>query len=141
MPEAAPVAAKAAGHSEAMTNILFIAAAGSVGAVLRYLIHTGVQSVGPASFPLATLVVNTTGCIAIGFLSATFAESASLTHEQRLGLFVGLLGGFTTFSTYGLETFALLESGGGLSFAALNFALSNTLGIAGVWVGTRFAAS
>ena len=123
-----------------MRNILFIAAAGSLGAVLRYLVHSGVQSVGPASFPLATLVVNTTGCLVIGFLSVTFAESASLTQEQRLGLFVGLLGGFTTFSTYGLETLALLE-GGGLGFAALNFLLSNTLGVAGVWAGARFATS
>jgi CrcB protein len=122
-----------------MTSILFVAAAGSVGAVLRYLLHSGIQSLSPGSFPLATLVVNTLGCLAIGFLAVTFAESTSLTHEQRLALFVGLLGGFTTFSTFGLETFALLE-GGGLGAAALNVALANTLGIAGVWAGSRIAS-
>lgn len=123
-----------------MTNILFIAAAGSIGAVLRYLVHSGVQSVGPAQFPLGTLVVNTVGCIAIGMLAATFADSTSLSHEHRLALFVGLLGGFTTFSTYGLETFGMIE-GGAVGLAALNFVLSNALGVVGVWLGYRLAAT
>jgi len=123
-----------------MTNLLFIAAAGSVGAVLRYLVQVGVQSVGPGLFPLGTLAVNLIGCLAIGFFAATFAESTSLTQAQRLGLFVGLLGGFTTFSAYGLETFGLLE-GGDFGLAALYFGLSNALGVACVFVGYRIAAA
>jgi len=122
-----------------MTNLLFIAAAGSIGAVLRYLVSTGVQSLGLAAFPLGTLVVNTLGCLAMGFLAATLAESTSLSDAHRLALFVGLLGGFTTFSTYGLETFALLETGA-IGPAALNFVLSNALGVLAVWVGYRLAA-
>jgi len=122
-----------------MTNLLYIAAAGSLGAVLRYLVTTGVQSLGLAAFPLGTLVVNTLGCLAMGFLAATLAESAALAEAHRLALFVGLLGGFTTFSTYGLETFALLETGA-IGAALLNFLLSNALGVLGVWLGYRLAA-
>ena len=123
-----------------MTNILFIAAAGSVGAVLRYLTHSWVSSLSTGPFPLGTLVGNLTGCIAIGFLAAHFTDTSSLRPELRLGLFVGLLGGFTTFSTYGLETLALIENGE-VGLAALNFVLSNCLGVAGAFAGFRLASA
>jgi len=122
-----------------MTNLLFIAVGGSMGALLRYMTHSGIQSLHSGPFPIGTLVVNTVGCVAIGFLAAYFSEAVSLSPEVRLGLFVGLLGGFTTFSTYGLETLALAEAGA-LGLAALNFGLSNALGITGVWAGLRLAS-
>lgn len=121
-----------------MTKLLLIAAAGSLGAVLRYLTHTGVQSLWPGEFPVGTLAVNVIGCLMIGFLAAQFAETTSLRPDLRLALFVGLLGSFTTFSTYGFDTLTLLENGA-LGLAVLNVGVSNVVGIAGVWAGLRVA--
>jgi CrcB protein len=122
-----------------LRNLLFIAIGGSTGAILRYLVAHWAQRLSGSEYPSGTLVVNLTGCLVIGFLASLFAGPFVVRDEVRLGLLVGLLGGFTTFSSYGLETLALLDDRAyGLAF--INVVLSNGLGLAGVWAGQRIAA-
>ena len=118
-----------------MLKILLIAAGGGAGSVLRYLMAGWVQRLVGETFPAGTLVVNMTGCLLIGVLSALF--SATLIPEAyRMAVLVGVLGGFTTFSTFGLETFTLLNSGQALR-ALANVLLSVFVGLAAVWFGHR----
>jgi CrcB protein len=121
-----------------MFQILIVAAGGAVGSVLRFLMQGWVQRTAGGPFPLGTLAVNLVGCLAIGLLTAAFAAPSGwqLREEYRFGLTAGLLGGFTTFSAFGLETY-LLGSGGQPRLAALYIALSVTLGLAAVWTGHR----
>ena len=83
---------------------------GGLGSLLRFELGGFVQSrFGPA-FPWGTFSVNALGCLAIGVLATWFDERSGAGHEARLFLIAGLLGGFTTFSSFGLETFRLLEA-------------------------------
>ena len=91
-----------------------------------------------AAFPIGTLVVNTLACLAVGFLGAALAGPLLIREEYRVALLVGLLGGFSTFSTYGLETFSLLGDGQKWR-AGANVLLSNGLGLGAVWIGYRLA--
>jgi len=104
-----------------------------LGGVLRYLIAGVVQNLFAPTFPIGTLVVNVTGCLAIGFL-ATALGGALMREEYRVAILVGILGGYTTFSTFGRETMTLLQDGEWL-LASLNVMLSNVLGLVGVWAG------
>ena len=100
--------------------LLFVG--GGIGASLRFALATWVDQRAPTGFPWGTLAVNAAGCFAIGVL-ATFAdEHHVLSPALRLFLIAGLLGGFTTFSTFGLETWQLVED------RALGAALANALG-------------
>lgn len=121
-----------------MTKLLLIFLATGLGGVLRYTIGGWVQGLTGASFPSGTLVVNLLGCLAIGFLGAAFAGPILIREEFRIAILVGLLGGFTTFSTFGRETF-VLAADRELLLAGLNLLLSNGLGLAAVWLGTRVA--
>lgn len=117
-----------------MLKLLLIAVGGGVGSALRYLLHGWVQRVAAVEFPFGTLSVNVLGCLAIGGLAALFGEHSTVREEYRLGLTVGVLGGFTTFSTFGFETFKLLERGAaGPAFAYL--IASCALGLLAVAVG------
>jgi len=121
-----------------MTKLLFIAGGGALGSVLRYLAAGWGQRLTPGVFPLGTLLVNLTGCLAIGYLGTLFAGPALVREEYRLALLVGFLGGFTTFSTFGYESYSLLtDREWGL--AGGNLILSNVLGLAAVWLGHRLA--
>lgn len=117
---------------------ILIAAGGATGAVLRYAIAGWVQRLANGSFPLGTLCVNVTGCLLIGVLNAVFAGPYLIREEYRIALTIGLLGGFTTFSTFGWETFALASDGQGVR-AIANLLLSVTLGFAATWLGYRMA--
>ena len=119
-----------------MTKWLLIATGGAVGSVLRYAVHTWVQRLTSSNFPLGTLTVNLVGCLVIGVLAAAFAGPIQIREEYRLGLVVGVLGGFTTFSTFGLETFLLMNLGQ-LGLALLNIVLSCSIGLIAVWFGYR----
>ena len=90
-----------------MTKWLLIAAGGAFGSVLRYAVQGWVQRAANGSFPVGTLTVNVLGCMFVGFLAALLTGPVLIREEYRLGLTVGILGGFTTFSTFGLETFVL----------------------------------
>lgn len=88
-------------------------------------------------FPFGTLVVNVLGCLAVGVLASALAGAAAgVRQEYQLGLTVGLLGGFTTFSTFGIETY-LLASPGRYRLAAAYVAMSVVLGLAAVGLGYR----
>ena len=121
-----------------MTKLLFIAGGGALGSVLRYLVAGWGQRLTPGVFPLGTLLVNVSGCLLIGYLGTLFAGPAVIRDEYRLALLVGLLGGFTTFSTFGYESWALL-SDREWGLAGANFLLNNVLGLTAVWLGHRLA--
>src|SRR5437868_5176362 len=119
-----------------MLKWILIAAGGAAGSVLRYAMQGWVQRAANSGFPFGTLVVNVLGCLLIGFLTATFTGPKLIRAEYRVGLIVGILGGFTTFSTFGWETFSLTNDRQ-LGLAALNILLSCALGLIAVWVGYR----
>jgi CrcB protein len=93
-----------------MYNVLAIMAGGSIGAVCRHGIFLFVQRITGPLFPGGTLAVNLLGSFLIGFLWCLFDES-HWSHEWRLFVFTGLLGSFTTFSTFTRETFQLFKVG------------------------------
>lgn len=118
-----------------MIKLLLVGAGGFIGSVLRYgasgLVH---RVLTEPLFPYGTLVVNILGCLFIGFLSGLSETSQVLTPDARLFLLIGLLGGFTTFSTFGYESFSVARDGEfGLMF--LNIGLHVVLGLGAVWLG------
>lgn len=121
-----------------MLKWLLIAVGGAFGSVLRYALQGWVQNSAGTMFPWGTLAINLTACVAIGILSGIFAGSFLIREEYRIGLTVGVLGGYSTFSTFGLETFNLAKDKE-FALAALNLLLSCGLGVLAVWAGYRFA--
>lgn len=119
--------------------LLLIGAGGFAGSLARYLVTAAVLRLLPTTrFPWATLTVNVAGCLAIG-LAAGYAEARELAQpELRLFLLIGFLGAFTTFSTFGYETLALLQSGRPLP-ALANAGLQLFLGLGATWLGLRLA--
>ena len=121
-----------------MLKIVMIAVGGGAGAILRYAIAGLGQRLSDGTFPIGTLLVNILGCFVIGFAGARFLGPHLLAEPYRLLLFVGLLGGFTTFSTFGWESFMLINDGQWMR-AGLNILLSNVFGLAAVWIGYRLS--
>jgi CrcB protein len=117
-----------------MTRVMAIAAGGAVGSVLRYWVSTWVHSLAGRDFPYGTLAVNVVGSLLMGFLFAFFLERLSTDSVVRAGLLIGVLGGFTTFSSFSIETFNLLEEGLWLR-AGINAAASLVLCLAATWIG------
>ena len=121
-----------------MVRIMMVAAGGGLGSVLRYLVQGWGQRLSNGSFPVGTLTVNVIGCLVIGFLNYAFTGALLIRQEYRIALTVGVLGGFTTFSSFGWETFAMANDGQGLR-AIMNLLLSVALGFCAVLVGYRLA--
>jgi len=94
-----------------MKYILFVAIGGAAGSVSRYLLAHWVHSLWEGKLPLGTLLVNVSGSFAIGILYVVLTERQNVHPEWHAVLMVGFLGGFTTFSTFSLETITLLEGG------------------------------
>lgn len=118
-----------------MGNLLWIGIGGFVGAISRYWLAGRVQDLsGSVGFPFGTLAVNILGCFILGLLSYLVDMRGLFGPEVRSLLIVGLLGAFTTFSTFSLETLNLLLGGQALS-AAANLGLSTLLGLAAVGAG------
>lgn len=109
-------------------------AGGGLGAALRFALATWVDSRASPDFPWGTMVVNLVGCFAIGLLVTLAELRGGLAPSVRLFLVAGLLGGFTTFSTFSLETWLLVETREfGLAFA--NAAGALMAGLAAVFIG------
>jgi CrcB protein len=94
-----------------MTQLLAIAAGGAIGAVLRYWLSTAIQSRTASAFPYGTLTVNVVGSLLIGFLYIWLTERMVVGPAGRAFVLIGVLGAFTTFSTFSIETLNLMESG------------------------------
>jgi len=121
-----------------MSKLVLIFLGSGLGGVCRYVLSGWAQRLGNGAFPLGTLTVNVVGCLVIGFISAAFMGRWLVQEEHRIAIVVGVIGGFTTFSAFGMETFALLNDGQYLR-AAANVALSVVLGLTAVWIGYRLA--
>lgn len=121
-----------------MFKITLIFLGSGLGGVLRYALQGWVQRWTAGSFPAGTLAVNVLGCGALGFLVAALTGPLLMREEYRVGLTVGILGGFTTFSTFAFETHQLANDSQ-WRFAAVNVVLSCGLGVAAVWLGFRAA--
>ncbi len=121
-----------------MQRILFIGIAGLVGTLARYGLSGIIARRFGETFPTGTLVVNVSGCFLAGVLVYLLQERFMVNPEIRIAAMIGFLGGFTTFSSYGLQTFTLLQDGE-FAFAALNVIASNVLGLLTVWAGYTLA--
>jgi len=117
-----------------VTQALFIATGGAIGALLRFWLSTGMHALLGRGFPYGTLAVNVLGSLAIGWVYVMLIERMSAGPELRSLLLVGLLGAFTTFSTFSIETLNLIESGEQLK-ALTNILLSVSLCLAACWAG------
>lgn len=116
-----------------VNTLILIALGGMIGAVLRYIVGGWVGS-SPDGFPTGTLAVNFTGTLILGTIMYLSEYSAGVPPEARTILTVGVLGAYTTMSTFGYESFRLLEQGNTFRFASYLLA-TNGLVIAGILVG------
>lgn len=121
------------GYLSEMPKLLVVGMGGFIGAILRYWLSGWVYRVSPGDFPNGTLVVNLIGSFALGLVLGV-VESHVLTPATQLFLTIGLLGAFTTFSTFSFETYALIEIGS-FGKAALNVGLSLATGLLAVAAG------
>lgn len=118
-----------------MKAIMLVALGGAVGSVARFKISTWLMHAAVGwKFPVGTFTVNVLGCLAAGILAGLAEKHELLTPDARILLFTGLLGGFTTFSAFGLETLYLIRRGD-LLIAFSNVALSVAAGLAALWLG------
>ena len=117
-----------------MQKTIFIALAGVVGTLVRYWLSGFVSRQYGENFPWGTLIVNLIGSFLAGAIYHLAEERLLISPTLRTIILIGLIGGFTTFSSYGLQTFTLLRDGQ-IGLATLNVALSNVLGLFMVWTG------
>jgi CrcB protein len=118
-----------------MQLAFFVGVGGFLGAILRYFMSGWVQDIlGKPYWPYGTLAVNVLGCLLLGFLVGLVEVRNVFSPEVRSLLFIGVLGGFTTFSTFGVETSTLLRDGA-LTSAAANIFLQVVLGVGAAMMG------
>ncbi len=123
-----------------MQRILLVGFAGLVGTLARFWFSGWADQKWGSAFPVGTLMVNLVGCVLVGFLFNTLQERYLVDPVIRTAILVGFLGGFTTFSSYGLQTFNLLRDGE-MFYAAMNIIVSNVAGLACVWAGYSLSRS
>ena len=118
-----------------MYNVLLAGLGGFIGSALRYLVNMGIYRLFPyPTFPYGTLVVNVSGCLLIGLLTGLAETRQAFTPEVRTFIFIGILGGFTTFSSFGYDTFGLVRNGQ-LLIGGANVLLQLFFGLSAVWLG------
>ena len=117
-----------------MYKILLIGAAGLAGTLARYWLSGWADQRWGGTFPIGTMVVNLVGCLMVGFLFHATEERYPIDPVVRSAVLVGLLGGFTTFSSFGVQTFNLLREGE-VFLAGTNIVVSNVAGLILVWTG------
>lgn len=120
-------------------KLLLVFLGAGAGGVLRYGLGGLVQNWWGPGFPMGTLLVNVSGCLVMGFLATAWYGPVLVRDEVRVAVLIGLLGGYTTFSSFGRETLALAHDGEWLR-AALYVGSSVVLSLAGVWLGSIIAA-
>jgi CrcB protein len=126
-------------EGDKVTTLVWIMLGGALGTGARYLVSNPLNGSTAEGYPYGTLAVNLLGCLAIGFLATALTE-VLVRDELKLALLVGCLGGFTTFSSFGLETVSLMQHG--RFAAALSYVLiSNVCGLALAWVGFKAAGA
>ena len=119
----------------AFLNLIYVGVGGFLGSIGRYLLAGAVYRMFPnLNFPIGTTVVNILGCFLIGFITGLVEVRNLLNPEMRIFILIGILGGFTTFSTFGFEVFALLRDGAFVS-ALANVLVQVIVGISAVWLG------
>ena len=123
-----------------MNSMIIVALGGALGSVARYGMSGWVlhHAIG-WKFPLGTFAVNVIGCLLAGVLAGLAEKHELLSPDTRLLLFTGILGGFTTFSAFGLETMFLLKRGDVL-IAGLNIVFSIIAGLLALWIGLEAAS-
>ncbi len=121
-----------------MAKLAAIAIGGAAGSVLRYGVSQGIHALVGRGFPWGTLVVNSLGSLLVGFLFVYLVERSAVSEVLRAALFIGLLGGFTTFSTFSLETLVLIEEASYFK-AVVNIFISVVLCLGGAWLGMTLA--
>lgn len=121
-----------------MQNILVIAIGGALGALSRYGLGVWISNKWNQGFPIHTFLINISGAFLLGFINIYLIERFNINPLWRLGIGVGFLGAFTTFSTFGFEVFTLIEAGS-LFTAALYTLLSIVVGFTGVALGVTLA--
>jgi len=120
--------------------VVYAALGGAIGTAARYLLTLFIQPRIGSGFPVATLVINVTGSILLGFLMRYSLESVTASPEVRLLLTTGFCGGYTTFSTFSYETARLIEDGE-WQRGATYIAASVVLSLAGTFIGFALARS
>ena len=118
-----------------MPVIVGVALGGAIGASSRWLLDRLVERHTESVFPWSTFTINVTGCLAIGLVIETLVDRHHLPAWIRIGLVVGVLGGYTTFSTFAQETFSLLESSD-VAVALAYTTASVVTGVLAVYAGT-----
>ncbi|NWF89527.1 MAG: fluoride efflux transporter CrcB [Ignavibacteriaceae bacterium] len=121
-----------------MIKYLLIGTGGFIGSVLRYWTSVNAYKIFGEKFPYGTFAVNVIGCLLIGFIAEISENRFLISSEVRTFLMIGFLGGYTTFSTFGYETFTLLQDKDYLT-AGLNILLSVVVCLFAVWLGTLLA--
>lgn len=116
---------------------LLVAFGGALGACARHLVVTLARTLTPV-FPWGTLIVNVTGCVAFGVIAGLAESRLPLSQGARLFLLTGVLGGFTTYSSFAFDTIELARSGQA-SLALLNVGAQLVLGLGATWVGFSLA--
>jgi len=120
-----------------MQKVLWIGLGGGLGTILRYVVSSMDYRFSQGVFPISTFVVNVTGSLVIGFLWGFF-ERVDVGSGVRLFILIGILGGYTTFSTFALENLNLLRDGE-IRIAMANILVTNLLGLAAVFLGFNMA--
>ena len=121
-----------------MMTLVLVGIGGCLGSIARYLLSEGIQGRAGGPFPFGTLAVNVAGCFVIGAVTALFEGTLLPTPEARAFLVAGVLGGFTTFSAFGNETFLLWREAGAAP-ALVNIAAQIFCGLGAVGLGRALA--
>ena len=117
-------------------TVIAVMMGGGVGATLRYGLSRLMNPTETVGMPWGTLTANVVGCLLIGWLATSFSDASE---AVRMGVLVGVLGGFTTFSSFGLETIRMVQEGEWL-YAATYVLLSNIGGLLAVFLGLKIAS-
>jgi len=119
-----------------MPTQLAVAAGGALGALARYVVDRSIEARAFGLFPSSTFTINLSGCFVVGAVVAALVDRHHTPEWLRLGLVMGVLGGYTTFSTFGQETLDLIEEGR-LAVAVTYAVASVAIGVAAVFAGSR----